>query len=297
MAQYWIRVDSSLPTHHKIYALKDELKLKERYEAVGIVTCLWLWVSENAPNGDISKYTAEAIADAVGWRKKPQLLYDALVKVRFIEVTEDKKVIRNWERYAELLIKMIDKQKKKTNERVKRYRNKKKNENVTKCNVTETLHETENRVTVTPLQDVDVDNNVDVCNITAAADNITAAAADEKAFADVVRAYEQNIAPITQMSGERIADWLRQVDADVVVWAISEAVAANARNVKYIDKIISTHAAAGRTAIAAVQEHNRARANAKASRQEYEVYEDNYDHDALEQIIRQKMEDRNEQQG
>ncbi len=137
----WIQVYSNIPTHDKTYALAEKLKIPN-YAAVGLMVSLWAWASINAADGDISRYPPRAIADATGYAtKKPEEFYTALVDTRLIEVLEDgRTVIRNWEEYAALLIDLMETQKKKTADRVRKHRERQKQKGKkTDCNVTETL--------------------------------------------------------------------------------------------------------------------------------------------------------------
>lgn len=122
----WIQVYSNILTHDKTYSLAGALKIPN-YSAVGLMVSLWCWVAINAPDGDITKYPPRAITEATGWTKKPDAFYQALVDAKLIEKTEDgKAVIRNWDQYAALLTDLMDDQKKKTAERVRKHRERKK---------------------------------------------------------------------------------------------------------------------------------------------------------------------------
>lgn len=145
----WIQIDDTLPTHDKIYDLSDELNI-DIPQAVGYMVMFWLWVAKNATDGNITQYKPRAIADAVLWRKKPNIMYDALFKVRLIEKRNDNQIfVRNWDKRAEMLIDAVEIQKEKTAQRVRRHRERKKlqqqeqEQDVTisdeKCNVTETV--------------------------------------------------------------------------------------------------------------------------------------------------------------
>lgn len=118
----WIQVYSNILTHDKTYKLAESLKIPN-YSAVGLMVSLWCWVAVNAPDGDITSYPPRAITAATGWPKKPETFYAALVDAELIEKREDgRAVIRNWEQYATLLMDLMDSQKKKTAERVKKHR-------------------------------------------------------------------------------------------------------------------------------------------------------------------------------
>lgn len=73
----------------------------------------------------------------------------------------------------------------------------------------------------------------------------------------VVEVYQHNIAPITSIVRQSMSDWLDSMDADVIVWAIGEAVKNNVRSWKYIEGILKNHFNAGRTTIEAVKASRR----------------------------------------
>ena len=141
----WIQVYSNLLTHPKTTKLADELKLSSaavnpNVVAVGILVSLWTWAAQNAVSGDLSETSDRAIADACRWKKSPEALRKALEGAGFIDA--DGK-LHDWDEYAVLMMASEDNRKAKTRERVKRYREAKKEEtSVTcnaECNVTETL--------------------------------------------------------------------------------------------------------------------------------------------------------------
>lgn len=135
----WIQVYSNILTHDKTYALAEALKIPN-YAAAGLMVSLWAWVAVNAVDGDITTYPPRAIADAVGWRKNPDSFFQTLRDIRLIEEKDGRTFIRNWEKYAALLIKFEEEQKQKTRERVARHRAKKnQNSDDITCNVTNAL--------------------------------------------------------------------------------------------------------------------------------------------------------------
>ena len=126
----WIQVFSNLPTHPKTSKLADLLKLSSKATtpdvvATGILISLWTWAIQNAYNGDLSGCSDRAIADAARYRQNPQAFVKALVDAGWLD--QDRK-LHDWEHYASLLMEQEDNRRAKTKERVKRYRNKKKNE-------------------------------------------------------------------------------------------------------------------------------------------------------------------------
>ena len=152
----WIQVYSNLTTHRKTGRLADELGLANSFVspdvvAVGILISLWTWAIQNASNGDLSECSARAIAEACRWKKKPELLIDALKAARWLD--EDRK-LHDWEEYASLLLEQEDNRKAKTRERVQRYRENKKgtcnadgNVTDTPCNAPTIPDQTEHNIT------------------------------------------------------------------------------------------------------------------------------------------------------
>ena len=102
---------------------------------------------------------------------------------------------------------------------------------------------------------------------------------------NIIDAFQNNIAPLTPIVTQAIADWLGDVDADVIEWAIREAVSHNKRNWRYIEAILNNHFNAGRTSMAAINEAQR-----NFRKPEANIYNDNdIDYDELERIMREKM--------
>jgi len=83
---------------------------------------LWLWASQNAPNGDLSGCSDRAIAEASEYKRKPTAFVTALIKTKWLD--EDRK-LHDWEEYATLLNDCAERQKENTRERVKRHRERK----------------------------------------------------------------------------------------------------------------------------------------------------------------------------
>lgn len=104
---------------------------------------------------------------------------------------------------------------------------------------------------------------------------------------NIIDAFQNNIAPLTPIVMQAIADWLDDVDADMIEWAIREAAEHNKRNWKYIEGILRNHFNAGRTTLAQVQD---AQHNFKRPDADLGVYkDDDLDYDELEKIMQEKM--------
>lgn len=107
---------------------------------------------------------------------------------------------------------------------------------------------------------------------------------------NIIDLYQENISHnfITGIELDNLQFWLERVDADMLEWAIKEAVDNGKRTWKYIEAILNNHFNAGRTTLAAVQDsqrHFKAQKDAPES-----IYnDDNLDYDELEKIMREKM--------
>ena len=124
----WIQVYSNLPTHRKTAKLADELGLSSsatspKIVAAGILISLWTWAIQNAYDGDLSECSAETIAEACRWKKSPERLVQSLKSAGFLD---DNMTLHDWEEYSQMLIDKEDVRKAQTRERVKRYRERKK---------------------------------------------------------------------------------------------------------------------------------------------------------------------------
>ncbi|NLZ96330.1 MAG: DnaD domain protein [Bacteroidales bacterium] len=64
---------------------------------------------------------------------------------------------------------------------------------------------------------------------------------DAREFAKVISVFQNNIHPPTPIEAEKISHWLEEVDADVVIHAITEAVNYNARSMSYINSILNDY--------------------------------------------------------
>lgn len=126
MQQPWIQVFVDLPGHRKVIRLRNELKLKERYEAVGLVVSLWSWAAVHAPDGDLSDQTAQDLADACGWRKSAKGFVEALVAAGFVDREGDALTLHDWDGYQGMLQESLNRGRRKAAGRQKAYRQRRK---------------------------------------------------------------------------------------------------------------------------------------------------------------------------
>lgn len=61
----------------------------------------------------------------------------------------------------------------------------------------------------------------------------------DEGFKRVVQAFDKNIHPIAPMEGEKLSNWMKDVQADVIIAAIEEAVTYNKRSYGYINAVLN----------------------------------------------------------
>jgi hypothetical protein len=84
-----------------MYSLAKLLKIRLP-EAVGIMEMLWHHANQHTPQGDIGSLPDEAVAEAVAWDRKPEILIDALVSSRWIERNEEfRLILHDWPDHCE----------------------------------------------------------------------------------------------------------------------------------------------------------------------------------------------------
>lgn len=98
----WIESHVDIGEHPKVYHLCQYLMV-EKPEAVGLLHLIWHLAMKYAwRDGDLRRFTATAIASAVGWKKDPDTLIRALHECGWLE--RDSLVIHDWLQYAGKLV-------------------------------------------------------------------------------------------------------------------------------------------------------------------------------------------------
>ncbi|AYB47988.1 DnaD domain protein [Paenibacillus lautus] len=87
---------------------------------IGHLHMLWWWALEYAPDGELSKFEHDDIADAVQWDGDPDMLIQMLIDAKFVDQVGNELSIHDWFEYGGRL---FDKREK-NNERKKRSREK-----------------------------------------------------------------------------------------------------------------------------------------------------------------------------
>jgi hypothetical protein len=115
----WIEYHTTLRDHWKIKRLAEILGVEYPY-ALGVVSCLWLWVADYAPNGDINRFSDAEICDAARYNGKKMTKQD----LKSAELIDEKGFINDWREHGLRLLKSSRK-------RQKEYRKRLRNANVT----------------------------------------------------------------------------------------------------------------------------------------------------------------------
>lgn len=112
------------------------------------------------------------------------------------------------------------------------------------------------------------------------------------ALSSVVVCYENNVAPINQIVRDSMIDWLNDVDSDVIIWAINEAVKLNKRYWKYIEGILRNQFNKGNTTMAKITASEKERGNNTKSNS-YTSNNNAYDFDGIEKQMWANLKNEN----
>lgn len=89
------------PRHPKTYALAEYLSIP-LYSAVGILEMMWHHAAQVTPMGDLGSIPDKAIAAAIDWAKKPELLVDGLIACGWLNVHDSCRFyIHDWPTHCE----------------------------------------------------------------------------------------------------------------------------------------------------------------------------------------------------
>lgn len=98
----WIESHDALLSHPKTKRLMRTLRTTPN-ETLGILTRLWWFTMEYAPDGDLGDFSAEDIAEAVGWEGDPEALVSALQSPGPNKAAHgflDGLLVHDWEQYG-----------------------------------------------------------------------------------------------------------------------------------------------------------------------------------------------------
>ena len=86
--------------HEKTMDLAEYLKIPTCY-ALGVLEALWHWVARCHKTGDLTGVRPNHVAQAIRFPGSPKILWDALVKARWIDVQGKKASIHDWSEHAD----------------------------------------------------------------------------------------------------------------------------------------------------------------------------------------------------
>lgn len=86
---------SGTTSHPKFRSLQRRLG-KPQYAVVGILESVWMMAAQFADDGDLSRFTADEIADAVGWDGDPDELLETLVEYRWLDKNKSQLIVHDW---------------------------------------------------------------------------------------------------------------------------------------------------------------------------------------------------------
>ena len=96
-------------------------------------------------------------------------------------------------------------------------------------------------------------------------DKNNSSAADNEELKDIVRIFEENVHAISPLEYEKFLGFSKQVSSEVIILAIEEAVAYNAKTMKYISKVLSNWISSGIKTVQGVKAYQEKWANKKNS--------------------------------
>lgn len=85
--------------HPKFRALQRLLNLKP-YEAVGVLESLWMMAALFADDGDLSRFSRDEIADAIGWDNSEIDVVESLIDCRWLDLNKDVLSIHDWDEHC-----------------------------------------------------------------------------------------------------------------------------------------------------------------------------------------------------
>ena len=97
---HWLELHIGLRDHPKTARLRRRLGVSLP-AAIGHVVLVWTWAVRYAPNGDLSRFDPDVIADAAGWDDDPGQFVRAMIAAGFLD--EDL-AIHDWDAYAGRLL-------------------------------------------------------------------------------------------------------------------------------------------------------------------------------------------------
>lgn len=136
----WIEVHDTLPDHPKVLRAAKALKL-DSDALVGKLVRLWVWALGNREDGVLNDLDADRLDVIMQYKGKASALLEALVTNRLLDALPDEHyMIHDWDEHVMMLRDKREEKRKQNAERVKRYRNAKKQMESENCNA-DVMHE------------------------------------------------------------------------------------------------------------------------------------------------------------
>lgn len=196
----WLEAHQSLATNRKTLRLKRLLHISKA-TAIGHLMLLWWWALDNAPDGDLSEFGEEELAEIAEWPGKGAVKFaEALKTAGFID--PDGK-LHDWDEYTGRLISKREQQREAARIRKQRSREqpRESSENVTRdTGVTDAEIEEASQPCHTPIQY----SNSTVPNIPPISPSSPSVSRDQKvSYAEYVSMTEKEFQAICQKVGEQ----------------------------------------------------------------------------------------------
>ena len=130
----WIEVHDTLPDHPKVLRAAKALRL-DSDALVGKLVRLWVWALGNREDGVLSDLDAERLDRLLNCNGKADRLIAALTENRLLDALPDGRYrIHDWDEHVMMLRDKREENRKKSADRVRRYREKQKRKDVTDGN-------------------------------------------------------------------------------------------------------------------------------------------------------------------
>ena len=239
----WIESNQEVGRHPKTKKLARLLEVSV-VTAVGHLHYLWWWAMDFAQDGYIGKYDDFDIAEACLWAGDHQSFVEALLQSGFVDKTESGLLIHDWFEYAGRLIIQKEIKREKTNERVKRFRDKSGktcNADVTLCNAPTVPNLTVPDPTVPNLNIINIITREDEPVLNSRLDNLGAIGTQAVGWAETNwgRIIPKGDADsIVAWCDEFFAKGSEDPDA-VVIEGLKYCLDADVRNVKYLRAVLT----------------------------------------------------------
>jgi DnaD/phage-associated family protein len=269
----WLKIDETLSDHPKVIKVAEALKL-DKDMVVGKLVRLWIWALNNREDGVFTRQDVGTIAEVMRYKGKADKLIQALVESGLLNEKGGSWIIHDWTDYAGGYVE----KRAATNERKQKERQRKRDERVTlllnkeenpsddgvifqgrarDISVTPSPQQRDESVTVTPLEkeiekeiDIEYDNGGEtrahegVCACTREDPEDHFREATKKVplrdgqFSALIQTYEQNIRIPTPIEAESISQWLNDLPANVIDYAIKQAALSGIRSWRGVETIL-----------------------------------------------------------